>query len=223
VLALAASRFADAEREFTLCRRAIPGEPAPLLALALCGEYRSVDDAGSRQWPTAIARSGAGTTGRRARRSAAPGFSPGSTIGQGALAVLDQVPDTSPHRGALSVATLRVRLGVLRADAASDRDGMPGAEDLLAADADLDAVAAPGSADRHRLELLVLEAALAMSRGPDRARVPSLKCAAAATGERDLRLLLAKRYSQLARQATSENHFTVLIDLANAIRPLTVR
>ena len=223
VLALASGRFEDAEREFTLCRRAIPGEPVPLLALALCGEYRSVDDAGLRaaaeryravwRWDDWQESAALGCARVLARLGDRPG----------ALAVLDQVPDTSPHRGALSVAALRVRLGVLRAEGTEDDRGLPGAEDLVKADAGLDAVAAPGTAERHRLELLVLEAALAMSRGPDHAKVPGLRCAAAATGERELRLLLAKGYGRLARETTSENHFTVLIDLANAIRPLTVR
>ena len=226
LLELAAGNPAKAETAFASCRRRLPGESAAQLALALCGEYLARTDAQFEavaeryltawrmdMWQESAALGYARVRARLGKRAAA-------------LKVLAEVPDTSPHRRAVHAAALRIRVGWLGGGSSGGGGAVgaaPGPEDLTAAESELGALAPEGSADRHRFDVLVVEAALAAGHGKAGAGGPRLELLRGADGEHGIRLLLAEQYRGLARQAASADQHTVLVDLANVTRPLTAR
>ncbi len=214
LLALVDKRFRDAELAFTSCYQILPGELAPRLALALCAEYRATTDeeldavaAGylavwrADTWYESAAVGHARVRARRGDRA-------------GAVAVLSGIPNTSPHYRAAQVAAFHVLTGRLTGEGAA---GLPGEDDLADAERRL---AALGLSDpeRQRLAPLITEARLARLRRPPtrRSRTPK--------AEHAVRLLLEKEYRDLARQASPDDRRgTILTDLANAVRPMTLR
>jgi len=207
LLALARGRFTEAREHFGACASTLPGELAPRLALAVCAEYLAGDDAeladvataylsvwSTDSWYENAALGCARVRARLGERSAA-------------VSVLDGVPNTSPHYRSLRVAALRIRTGRLGAPA---QQSLPGAAELAEAEREIPAIALSES-EAARLNAVVAEAAL------DRSRALG-----AQAGEGDLRLGLSTQYRALARHAAQERHRTILIDLANTVRPRTL-
>ncbi|WP_380281653.1 tetratricopeptide repeat protein [Kitasatospora purpeofusca] len=214
LIALAAQRFGDAEKMFTSCYRMLPGELAPRLALALCAEYRASTDEEldaaaaaylsvwrTDSWHESAAFGNARTRLRRGDRA-------------GAVSALRQVPDTSPHHRAARIAALRIHTGRLDAGPA----GLPDRADLAEAEQVL-ATLPLDEPERRRLAVLILEAGL------DRRRTsrPDRTASDDEVTEHESRLRLEKEYRAFAQWAPDENRHTVLVDLANAVRPVTTQ
>lgn len=220
LLALARGRFAEAHADFAACAAALPGELAPRLALAVCAEYLADDDAALAEvataylsvwnidsWYESAALGCARVRARLGDRSAA-------------VSVLADVPDTSPHYRSLRIAAFRIRTGRL---GAAGEQLLPGAAELTEAEREVPAIAL-GASEAARLNALVAEAALDRIRalGPQAGRPPRTGLFADAHTEGDLRLGLSGQYRALARHAPQERHRTVLVDLANTVRPTTL-
>ncbi|MFJ5925664.1 tetratricopeptide repeat protein [Kitasatospora sp. NPDC092948] len=212
--ALAEQQFGGAERMFTACLRMLPGELAPQLALALCAEYRAttgeeLDAAAAAylavwrtdSWHESAAFGHARTRLRRGDRA-------------GALAALRQIPDTSPHHRAARIAALRIHTGRLAAGPA----GLPDRADLTEAEQVLAALPLD-EPERRRLAALIMEARLdrRLNPRPDRT-APDDEAT-----EHEIRSGLEKEYRAFAQWAPDGNRHTVLVDLANAVRPITTQ
>ncbi|MFF2350823.1 tetratricopeptide repeat protein [Kitasatospora sp. NPDC058115] len=212
LMALAERQFGGAEKMFASCRQMLPGELAPKLALALCAEYRATTDAEldaaaaaylavwrTDSWHESAAFGHARTRLRRGDRA-------------GALSALGQVPDTSPHHRAARIAALRIRTGRLGAGTR----GLPDHEDLAEAERVLAALPLD-EAERRRLAALILEARL------DRRRTspPGRTAPDDEATEHELRSGLEREYRAFAQWASGEDRRTVLVDLANTVRPVT--
>jgi serine/threonine-protein kinase PknG len=195
LVALAGGDTTAATAAFDSCRTTLPGEPAPRLALALCAEHRAGTEAEltaladdylalwrTDDWCESAALGRARVLLRLDDRA-------------GALAVLDEVRETSPHLRALRIAAVRAAAGRLAT--------LPSAEDLGRAADRLRALDLDDREER-RLAAEILEAGLA-------------------TGDPQARPRLEAHYRAFAGWAVHEQAHTVLIDLANAVRPLTVR
>ncbi|MFE6869000.1 tetratricopeptide repeat protein [Kitasatospora sp. NPDC057692] len=211
LMALAEQQFGGAEKMFTSCRQMLPGELAPRLALALCAEYRAATDGEldaaaaaylsvwrTDGWHESAAFGHARTRLRRGDRA-------------GAISALRQIPDTSPHHRAARIAALRIHTGRLDAgpEVVPDGSDLAEAEQVLAT-LPLD------EAERRRLAALILEARLDRRRSSPSGRAASDGEAT----ERELRSSLEQEYREFARKADKRLQ-TVLVDLANAVRPLT--
>ncbi|MFB7948644.1 tetratricopeptide repeat protein [Kitasatospora phosalacinea] len=214
LMALAEQQFGGAEKMFTACHRMLPGELAPRLALALCAEYRAESDEEldaaaaaylsvwrTDSWYENAAFGHARTRLRRGDRA-------------GAVAVLRQVPDTSPHHRAARIAALRIHTGRLGAGPG----GLPGHADLAEAEQVLAALPLD-EPERRRLAVLITEARLDRRRGPR----PDPTAPDDGATEHELRSALEKEYRAFAQWAPDENRHTVLVDLANTVRPVTTR
>ncbi|MFJ3788323.1 tetratricopeptide repeat protein [Kitasatospora sp. NPDC090091] len=212
--ALAEQQFGGAEKMFTSCQQMLPGELAPQLALALCAEYRAANDEEldaaaaaylsvwrTDSWHESAAFGHARTRLRRGDRA-------------GAVSALRQIPDTSPHHRAARIAALRIHTG--RLDAGPE--GLPDRADLAEAE-QLLATLPLDEPERRRLAALILEAGLDRRRAPRPGRTTSDD----EVTEHEIRLRLEKEYRAFAKWAPDENRHTVLVDLANAVRPVTTR
>ncbi|MFD5916591.1 tetratricopeptide repeat protein [Kitasatospora sp. NPDC058201] len=212
--ALAEQQFGGAEKMFTSCHQMLPGELAPQLALALCAEYRAATeeelDAASAaylavwrtdSWHESAAFGHARTRLRRGDRA-------------GAVSALRQIPDTSPHHRAARIAALRILTGRLGAGPG----GLPDRTDLAEAEQVL-ATLPLDEPERRRLATLILEARLDRRRTPR----PGLTPSDDDVTEHELRSDLEKEYRAFAHGAPDANRHTVLVDLANAVRPVTTQ
>jgi serine/threonine-protein kinase PknG len=207
LLALAERRFRDARASFTAAARQLPGETAPRLALAVCAECVAV---GRAELEAVAAAYLAVWHTDPWYESAALGYGRvRARLGDRAEAVrvLSEVPSTSPHYRAVRTVALRVLATPLLTP--SGEILPPGPAQLADSAARLTALPA-GDPETRRLAALVDEARLAAS-GPDRAARASARAA------------LEGRYRALAGQARDAWARTVLIDLANAVRPRTPR
>ncbi|MED7947871.1 serine/threonine-protein kinase [Streptomyces sp. BE303] len=220
LMALAEQQFGGAEKMFTSCHQMLPGELAPQLALALCAEYRAatdeeVDAAAAAylsvwrtdSWHESAAFGHARTRLRRGDRA-------------GAVSALRQIPDTSPHHRAARIAALRIHTG--RLDAGPE--GLPDRADLTEARQVL-ATLPLDEPERRRLAALILEARLDRRRTsrPDRTASDDEVEVEVEVTEHGLRLELEKEYRAFAHGAPDGNRHTVLVDLANAVRPVTTQ
>lgn len=199
--------FAKAREAFDRVYSILPGEPAAQVALAaateLCGDTSAAATYYERVWRT-----------DRGFVSAAFGwarllFAQGQR--ESAVAVLDQVPDTSSFHLAAQVAAVRIRLG-------ANESSLP-ERDLLDASSRLERL----EMDRERqgrlaAELLdkTLRWVLAGHRSSN-GRVLGYQLS-----ERELRFGLEHAYRQLARQAHDRQARAVLVDRANQVRPRTL-
>lgn len=215
LLALARSEIGTAKNEFDAVYHAWPGEEAPKLALGYCAEIcREV------QWAEALYQ--AVWRRNRLETSAAFGLarirvSCGDRAG--AVAVLDDVPKVSRHADAAAVARVLILSGRLG-------ESVPSPDDLGEAADRLPGVYLDGGDDRgdarDRLTAVVREAAFRWIRDHG-CSLP--KDGGAVFGDRpdevSLRRLLGRSYRALARQARDADSHGVLVDRANAIRPMT--
>jgi serine/threonine-protein kinase PknG len=204
--ALAGRQPAAARESFDAVYDALPGEPAPRLALAVAAEWSGDADTAARLYER-VWRSDRGYV------SAAFGLARlrlGTHDRAGAVAVLDEVPDNSSYRAAAQVAALRARL-------AGDRQAL----------AEADLVDASGRLVRlgldvgrqAQLTVETLEAALEWtgSGRPAGGRVLGHELT-----ERSLRLGLEQAYRILAKVAHDPDDRIALVDRANAVRPRTL-
>jgi Serine/threonine protein kinase len=208
LLALTANRPADARVAFDAVYDALPGEPAARLALAAsaecCGDRTLAARLYDRVWRVDHSYLSAAfglarirvLTGDRA----------------GAVAVLDQVPDSSIHHVTAQVAAVRASLPGLAV--------ATGPDDLLRASARLERLNL--DLERQtRLTIELLEVALAWIRNRP-APVPGLRVLGHELTERGLRFGLERAYRTLAQLAREPQVRIALVDHANAVRPRTL-
>jgi serine/threonine-protein kinase PknG len=134
----------------------------------------------------------------------------------GALAVLDQVPNSSSLHTAAQVAAVRASL---RAGAQPIKSG-----DLLHASSRLERLTL--DVERQaRLAVEMLEAALAWitsTRLPEHRIPPAARVLGHTLTERGLRFGLEKAYRAMAQLAHDSDSRIALVDRANAVRPRTL-
>jgi serine/threonine-protein kinase PknG len=208
ITALAAGQAGDARVAFDAVYDQLPGEPAARLALAAAVECTGDRDLAAglydRVWRTD--RGYISAAFGLARISLARGDR------AGALAALDQVPDSSSHHVAAQVAAVRANLPA---------DGLPGgADELLAASGRLQRLGL--DVERQaRLTVEMLEAALAWV-ASGQALPPNARVLGHAPAEKGLRFGLERAYRTLAQLAADQNTRIALVDRANAVRPRTM-
>jgi serine/threonine-protein kinase PknG len=216
LLTLARGDVAVAERRFGAVYEVLPGEAAPKLALGYCAELR--DD-------LTRAESLYQAVWQRNRQDVSAAFGLARIrLAQGdranAVAVLEGVPRVSRHADAAGIAMVMILVGRLGADDA-------GVEDLHHAARRSRGLYLDGGAPhgevRVRLTTVIREAAFGWAHR-ERDSLPSddPRVFGDRTDEGGLRLLLEKSYRELARQARDAQSHGVLVDRANAIRPLTM-
>ncbi|RNG16695.1 serine/threonine-protein kinase [Streptomyces botrytidirepellens] len=219
LLRLAGGAVAEARRAFDEVYSALPGEYAPKLALGYCAEHLGDHDAAKRFYEAVWERN-------RSQGSAAFGLARlrlAAGDRGGAATVLDGVPKVSRHYDAARIATVRVLAGRLGEHPHDQATG----EDLVEVLTRLprlylDDGRAQGQA-RDRLTAEVLEAALDRTLRQGAAGDPA--GAGLLFGEGDDELSVRSRLEavlrRLARQADSPEALGVLVDRANAVRPMT--
>ncbi|MEU6715626.1 tetratricopeptide repeat protein [Nonomuraea sp. NPDC046802] len=198
VLALATGQADQAVSMFDQCLSALPGEPAPKLALAFALECAGKQAA---PWYELVWRTD------HTYVSAAFGLAR-----TGRTAVLDEVPPTSSYRVAAQVA---LSASVVRRDDLSGLapEELVGAADRLADQVDLD----PRRRDLLTAELLLSALTWLESGSPPK----NLRLADAPFTEPGLRRRLESIFRKLAVAAESRQERHALIDQANAVRPRT--
>ncbi|MFK4182725.1 tetratricopeptide repeat protein [Streptomyces sparsogenes] len=215
---LAEGAVAEARKEFDAVYGALPGEYAPKLALGYCaeklGEHADAELFYQAVWQRNRSQGSAAFGLARLRMAAGDRT--------GAVDVLSGVPKVSRHHDAAQIATVRVLAGRL-----GHPDGLPTEADFAEALTRLprlylDDGRAKGHA-RERLKAEVLETALdwvLRYGGQGDARQPG-----ALFGEPDEKSVVRARLEEalraLARQADSPKALEVLVDRANAVRPMT--
>jgi serine/threonine-protein kinase PknG len=215
LLALAREDVKAAGVEFGAVYRDLPGEDAPKLALAYCAEcgddVTRAEDLYQAAWHRDRMQASAALGLARIR------LSHGDRAG--AVAVLAGVPRVSRHSEAAAIARVLVLSGRLSS-------GSPTAGDLgevadRLPETYLDGGDRSGDA-RDRLTAVVREAALGWTR---RNRMSLPVDGGTVLGdhpdETALRRLLEQSYHALARQARDADTQADLLDLANAVRPMT--
>jgi serine/threonine-protein kinase PknG len=205
---LATGDAAVASAAFSAIYDELPGELAPKLALAFAAEARD-DYTLARHYfrlVWTVDRSYISAAFGLARTCLAAGDRPG------AVAALAAVPETSSHHAAAQITAVRILVS-------------PGltADDLRRADGHLDRLALD-EARRQQLTVEILRAALDWAGSGQQ-----LREAASGDGlilgcepdERALRIGLESGYRALARLTPDRSRRIELVDMANAIRPLT--
>jgi serine/threonine-protein kinase PknG len=205
---LAAGDAAAASGAFSAIYDELAGELAPKLALAFAAEARGDVTSAQRYFRLVwtVDRSYISAAFGLARTCLAAGDRPG------AIAALASVPETSSHHAAAQITAVRILVS-------------PGltADDLRQADGRLDRLALD-EARRQQLTVEILRAALDWAGSGQH-----LREAASGDGlilgcepdERALRFGLERGYRALARLTPDRGRRIDLIDMANAIRPLT--
>ncbi|MFY1670557.1 tetratricopeptide repeat protein [Plantactinospora sp. WMMB334] len=206
--ALTGNRPAEARVAFDTVYDALPGEPAARLALAVSAECTGDRELATRLydrvWRVDHGYLSAAFGLARIR------FLVGDRVG--ALAVLDQVPESSSQHVAAQVAAVRASLPGLRATGAAD--------DLLRASARLERLGL--DVERQtRLTIEVLEVALAWVRSRPGATGGGLVLGHELS-ERGLRFGLERAYRTLAQLCRDPELRIALVDHANAVRPRTL-
>lgn len=196
---------------------ALPGEPAPKLALGYCAERRGEMALAERFYQAVWQRD-------HSEGSAAFGLARMHLARQdraGAVQVLSLVPDFSPYRDAARLAAVRISAGWLAGrppsveDVRRALDGFPGLR--------LDGGRTDGE-ERVRLTAEIRESALYWvgTAGP-LADLDGGRLLGSPLDEVCLRELLERSFRDLARQASTRDEHEALIDRANQVRPLTLR
>jgi len=228
--ALARGDVETAQAAFDSVYGALPGEEAPKLALGFCAEYLGRSRQAERYYQAVWSRD-------HAAASAAFGLARirlGHVDRTGAAKVLDEVPPVSRHYDAARIAATRIFSGSLPAGPRTE--DLPRMSDLGEAirrlpELYLDGGDPDGDA-RARLTTAVQEVALErLRRGGTPTTMPRADGGAGRgapilgdpADEPHQRALLEESYRRLARQASNPDDHGVLIDLANAIRPATLR
>jgi serine/threonine-protein kinase PknG len=208
LIKLAAGRPLEAVDEFDAVYRALPGEVVPKLALGLCTEYLGETRAAERLYRMAwqADRTYVSTAFGLARTRIRLGDR------AGAVAAADEVPDSSRHAAAARIAAFRLLTGQSgESDWPTETELGEAAERLERpplTDADL------GDERRCRLRALLLEARL---------RQACLAAAGRSPADVDkARETLEAGYRALAKYATGQSQHTILVDLANQVRGMTL-
>ncbi|HEY2062333.1 MAG TPA: tetratricopeptide repeat protein [Amycolatopsis sp.] len=210
LVALAAGDVPEARAKFDRVYRDIPGEETPKLALGLCLEHLE-GPARAEPFHDAL------WVRDRLQVNAAFALARGHLQrGDRAAAVrlLDQVPEYSRHDEAARIAVVRVLAGVL-----PGRAGLPGTADLAEAVERLPALELDEDT-AERLTAEVRETGL-LCAVAGRHGLPPGPVLGEAPDERGLRLLLEGSYRRIGRHAGTTAHHDVLVDRANATRPVT--
>lgn len=204
---LATGDAAAAFSEFVAVYRELPGELVPKLGLGLCAEYLGDLRAAERRYQTVwqadrsyvtAAFGLARTWMRRGDRSLA-------------VAAVDEVPDSSRHAPAARITAFRLLTGM------SERSGRPAQSDLDEAEKRMKRWPLRGDdlgEAYDGLRAMFHEARLWRA-----CSEPAIATLAAVAG---LRSELERCYRDLASHAASERQHTVLVDLANQVRPRTL-
>ena len=214
---LAVGDAAAAGRSFSAVYDELPGEVAPKLALAFAAEAGGDAASASRYFRLVwtVDRSYVSAAFGLARTCLAAGDRPG------AIAALAAVPETSTYHAAAQIAAVRILVS----------PGVTG-DELRQADGRLGRLALD-EARRQQLTVEILRAALdwassgqAPSRpGPGRHASGTASANGLILGceptERALRFGLERGYRALARLTSDPARRIELIDMANAIRPMT--
>ncbi|NYI05082.1 serine/threonine-protein kinase [Allostreptomyces psammosilenae] len=217
LLALAGGDVAAANAAFDAVYAALPGEYAPKLALGYCAERLGRPELAGRYYEAVWRRN-------RSQGSAAFGLvrlrlARGDR--RGAVEILDRVPEFSPHHSRARIAAVRILVGRL-ADGPAPAEGFREAARRLP-NLYPDEGGAAGDA-RDRLTAEVRELALdrvLTERGEE--WLPSGPLLGEPPTEERLRRLLETSLRDLARQARHAGEHGALVDLANAVRPMTLR
>jgi serine/threonine-protein kinase PknG len=215
LLALAQEDVKAARAEFEAVYRDLPGEDAPKLALAYCAEcgdgVTRAEDLYQAAWHRDRMQASAAFGLARIR------LSHGDRAG--AVAVLAGVPKVSRHSEAAAIARVLVLSGRLSSGPPTPDDLREVADRL--GETYLDGGDRSGNA-RDRLTAVVREAAFGWTRHHG---VPLPVYGGTVFGDRPdepaLRRLLEQSYHALARQAWDADTHADLLDLANAVRPVT--
>jgi serine/threonine-protein kinase PknG len=215
LLALARGEIATAEDEFDAVSGALPGEEAPKLALGYCAEVRG-EMARAEELYRAVWRRD------RLQASAAFGLAR-IRLSRGdrtsAVTLLDGVPKVSRHADAAAIARILILSGRL-SQAPLTADDLREAADRLPG-VYLDGGDDSGDA-RDRLTTVVREAAFGLARDDGRPLPVDGGAVFGNQSDEDaLRRLLEQSYHALVRQARDADSHGVLVDRANAIRPMT--
>lgn len=228
IVALAEERLEDARRQFDHVYDALPGETAPKLALALCAEHLGDFNTAERRYDTVWRTD-------RAEVSAAFGLAR-VNMGAGrrgaAIAVLNEVAQQSRHYDAAQLAVIRVNAGLLAltrftlAGQADSATAAPGEKEVAEAARLLGGLHIAGNEPSRELVALlwaeVWQAALDLLRRTGPSSLPDEKTLGTAPTEKSLRKALEKSFREFARWAPDSKRHTVLVDLANTVRPRTL-
>ena len=212
LLALAARRPRDARGAFEHVYDVVPGELAPKLALAVaaecCGDHFAAARLYELVWRTD--RSFVTAAFGLARTYLAVGDR------NGALEVLESVPDRSSHYIAAQMAVIAARTSWTPPDRLTERDLLDAG--LRVERLNLDAER------RAKLAADVLTAAVAWVRAgrPGASGMNASRVLGCELDERGLRFGLEGCYRLLARLASTLTERVELVDRANAIRPRTM-
>ena len=213
---------ADARRAFSAVVDELPGELAPKLALAFAAE--AIGDLAAAwhyfRLVWTVDRSYISAAFGLARTCLAAGDRPG------AIAALAGVPATSSHHAAAQIAAVRILV-------AGEGPGRISGDDLRQADGRLGRLPLD-EARRQQLTVEILRAALGWASSEQAPGSGSRQAAGsgrAASGnglilgcepnERALRFGLERGYRALARLTSDRGRRIELVDMANAIRPMT--
>ncbi|MGN9913138.1 tetratricopeptide repeat protein [Phytohabitans sp. LJ34] len=212
IAAMAAGKAGEARVAFDAVYGDLPGEPAARLALAAAVECTGDKEAAQRLYDRVwrMDRGFISAAFGLARIMLAAGDR------SGALAVLDQVPDSSSHHVTAQVAAVRASLHA--------GGPLAHADDLLRASGRLERLGL--DVERQaRLTVEMLEAALAWLTA---ANLPAHRLPAGAKvlghelSERGLRFGLERAYRTMAQIARDPDTKIALVDRANAVRPRTL-
>ncbi|MEN3358553.1 MAG: serine/threonine-protein kinase PknG [Mycobacteriales bacterium] len=223
LVALAQEQPAAAAEAFERVRAELPGEPAPKLALGMCGELLDRPEDAAR-WYDLVA------TTEPACTSAAAGLGRARAAAgdrAGAVSAFGRIPPASAAWSAGQVAAVRALTAT-----AGDSGQPPSTADLVrAADLIGSLTLAPAIAAELRVDLLqqALRAALAgaplpaavLGAAAGRGPIGPANGANGTADERRVRFALEHEYRVLARSVDGPDRFR-LVDLANEIRPRTL-
>lgn len=215
--ALVAGRVDEARARFQDVYGLLPGEDAPRLALGYCAEQHDRPEVAEAHYEAVRRRdrSQVGAAFGLARTHLARGNR------AGAVRVLDDVPESARHSDAARIAAVRVRSARLASGPPSHADLREAARRIPALY--LDGGSARGES-RQRLIAAVQQSALEVARREEAVEPEEWDDVLGDLTERGLRLLLERSFrDELAGQARSIEDHDVLVDLASAVRPRTLR
>jgi serine/threonine-protein kinase PknG len=209
VAELAQEQPVAAHASFTAVYRAVPGELAPKLALALAAEY-SGEQTDAAVWYEIVSRTDPGYTTATfglARCRLACGDL------DGALAAYDHIPESSSSHVEAQTAKIKSLLE-------DDDRHEPKIAELQAASASIQALSLDGE-QRELLTADLLRSALGLLENERVAEDPELRLVGHPLTEQDVRLGLELTYRSLARVANTASERIRLVDWANRVRPRT--
>jgi serine/threonine-protein kinase PknG len=216
LLAVAEGRLAEAESEFDEVYGTLPGEAAPKLALGLCAEWLDQLDRAKRCYEVVWQRD-------QSHVSAAFGLARVHLARgdrQGAVDILDTVSELSRHYDSARIAAVRVLFEHFGSELPSitDFDEVGRRLPTLYLDG-----GEPDGPSRIRLRVAILETALVWIRqsGGGEPAAGQVILGDRPT-ERSVRRRLEEALRRLAGQAGTADEHGVLVDLANAVRPLSL-